>query len=109
VLDSFSEFSLSISAPVYYLSKNFFFDLGIQYKYIATEYSVVIHREINEQIAEDPSMLGPEDEKINFNSENNLFGGSIVVHYSPINNFTLICSISTFKAVQLGFNYLFKF
>jgi len=107
VLDNFSEFSLSITTPVYYLSQNLFFDLGIQYKYITTEYSVVVHREINDQIAEDPSMLGPEDEKINFNSENNLFGGSIAVHYSPINNFTLICSISTFKAVQLGFNYLF--
>jgi hypothetical protein len=106
-LSNFSEFSFSVSTPVIYLSHNLFFDLGVQYKYLTTEYNVIVHRDIEDQTAEDPSILGPEDERINFNSENNLFGGLITVNYSPLKYFTLICSISTFKSVQLGFNYLF--
>jgi len=106
-LNNSTEFSFYINAPVFYLSHNLFFDIGFQYKYLSTEYNVTVQRDIEDQIAEDPSILGPEDETVNFNSERNLFGGFIGVNYSPIKNFTLICSISTFKSVQLGFNYLF--
>jgi hypothetical protein len=108
-LNNFSEFSFYANTPVFYLSHNLFFDIGLQYKYFSTEYTVTVHRDIEDQTAEDPSILGPEDETVNFNSDSNLFGGFIGVNYSPIRNFTLICSISTFKAVQLGFNYLLTF
>ena len=107
-LNNFSEFSLYINTPVFYLRHNLFFDIGFQYKYLSTEYTVIVHREIEDQIAEDPSILGPVDEIVTFNSDRNLFGGFIGVNYSPFKNFALICTISTFKSIQLGFNYLFK-
>lgn len=107
-LSNFSEFSFYVNTPVFYLSHNLFFDVGLQYKYFTTEYNVTVHRDIEDQIAEDPSMLGPEDEKYTFNSESNLFGGFIGVNYSPFKNLSLICTLSTFKSIQLGFNYLFR-
>jgi hypothetical protein len=108
-LSNFSELSIFINTPVLYLSHNLFFDVGFQYKYFSTEYNVTVHRDIEDQTAEDPSILGPEDEIVNFDSQSNLFGGFVGVNYSPFKNLSLICTLSTFKSIQLGFNYLFTF
>ena len=106
-IKNFSSFSSSVNLPVYYLNKNLFFEIGLQYKYLFWESSITVDREIIEQSALDPSILGPEIENFNHKASKQLFSGSLSANYSFSKLFNLKCTFSTIPSLQIGLEYIF--
>ena len=104
-INEFSALTANIKLPVFYYDRRLFFEIGLQYKYLFYEYLVTVDREIVDQTATDPAILGPEIETLNHKSSSHLFGGSIIVNYSIINSLNIKGIISTFPSAQLGFEY----
>jgi hypothetical protein len=105
-INKFSSLTSNINLPILYLDNKLYFELGLQYKYFLSEYSVTVDREIIEQMAVDPNILAPEIETFNHKSKRHLFGGSIVVNFSIINSLNLKGILSTLPSVQIGIEYL---
>lgn len=108
-LNDYFSITSNIYLPVFYLNQDIYFELGLHYQYLRTEYLINLHREINDQTSTDPSILGPETETFNEESDGHLFGGSLTVNYSITNSLNIKGIISTLPSVQLGIEYLFVF
>jgi hypothetical protein len=105
-LNNYFSITSNIYLPIFYLNQDIYFELGLHYQYLRTEYLINLHREINDQTATDPSILGPETETFSEESDGHLFGGSLTVNYSITKSLNIKGIISTLPSVQIGIEYL---
>ena len=102
----YSELTVNINIPVFYLFRKLFFELGLEYHYGFAEYTIQVERDITEQIAPDPSILGPEIERLEHQFNNHVFSGRLTINYSIINSLNIKGVISTYPSIQIGLEYL---
>jgi hypothetical protein len=105
-LNDYLSVTSNIYLPIFYLNHDIYFELGLHYQYLHTVYFINLHREINDQTATDPSILGPETETFREESDGHLFGGSLTVNYSITNSLNIKALISTLPSIQIGVEYL---
>jgi len=105
-LNDYFSITSNIYLPIVYLNQDIYFELGLHYQYLHTVYFINLHREIYDQTATDPSILGPETETFREESDGHLFGGSLTINYSITNSLNIKGIISTLPSVQIGIEYL---
>lgn len=107
-INNFTLLSLNFEIPVYYYKNYLFFEVGVLYKFLMSEYSVTVERDIREQSSIDPSILGPEIEYLKLKSKNHLFGGTLSLNYTMLNSLNVKGSISTLGSIYFGLAYFFR-
>ena len=105
-LNDYLSLTSNIYLPIFYLNQDVYFEIGLHYQYFRTVYFVNLHREIYDQTATDPGILGPETETFEEESDGQLFGSSLTVNYSITNSLNIKGIISTLPSVQIGIEYL---
>ncbi len=108
-VNNFTSLAVNLDIPFYYYNNKLFIDVGVLYKFLMSEYSVIIERTIREQSSVDPTILGPEIEHLKHKSKNHLFGGSLSLNYTLLNSLNFKGSISTLGSIYFGLDYLFRF
>lgn len=105
-LNNYLSLTSNIYLPIFYLNKDIYFELGLNYQYLRTVYLINLHRDITDQTATDPSILGPETETFSEKSDGHLFSGSLTINYSIFKYLNINGIISTLPSIQIGIEYL---
>ena len=105
-LNNYLSLTSNIYLPIFYLNKDIYLELGFNYQYLRTEYLINLHRDITDQTATDPSILGPETETFSEKSDCHLFSGSLTIDYSILKYLNIKGIISTIPSIQIGIEYL---
>jgi len=101
-------FSSELSIPVYYFSRNIFFEAGFSYTYLHAKYLVDVEKEIEDQTSLDPNVLANSQENYSFTSTYNLFNATASVNFLIENIINFRVLINSSLSFQVGVEYFFN-
>jgi hypothetical protein len=101
-------FSSEISTPIYYFSRNIFFEVGFSYTYINAKYLINVEKEIEAQTSLNPKVLGSEHEQYIMNSDSHLVNATLAANILIENMINFRAAVNTSYAIQLGLEFYFS-